>query len=359
MANQQIIFADYETKETSYDKWVKTEGIEVIKGYAVDDLMKLPLKPWERKGGLGAFLNLDSGQTDDAYICEIPPGGSLKPQKHLFEELIYILSGRGTTAFWKEGGPQRIIEWREGSLFAPPLNTWHQHFNSQGDKPVRYIALTTAPTVINLFHNMEFIFENPFTFNDRYNSEDDYFGKERFFRLTRTNAPMYESNFIPDVKNFQLKEWELRGYNAFNMKFELAHNLINAHIAEWPVGTYMQAHAHRGGAHVLILRGEGYTLMWPEGEKPQKFPWHEGSLVVPPEMWFHQHFNTCGTPIRYLALRWGSRRYRMGNYNVDLSSISTKLGGRQIEFRDEDPWIRKTYEEELAKAGLTMKMPVF
>ncbi len=49
----------------------------------------------------------------------------------------------------------------------------------------------------------------------------------------------------------------------------------------------------------------------------------------------------------------------MGDYNVELSSVSTKLGGRQIEFKDEEPWIRKTYEEELAKAGLKINMPVF
>ena len=109
--------------KTSYEKWLEAEGLDVITGYHLEDVYSVPLKPWERKGGLGAIINLEGGgQTNDAYICEIPPGKGLKPQRHLFEELIFILKGRGTTALWYEGGPKRVIEWQEGSLFSPPLN---------------------------------------------------------------------------------------------------------------------------------------------------------------------------------------------------------------------------------------------
>ena len=40
----------------------------------------------------------DTAETDDAFICEIPPGKSVKPQKHFFEELINIVEGRGATS---------------------------------------------------------------------------------------------------------------------------------------------------------------------------------------------------------------------------------------------------------------------
>ena len=43
--------------------------------------------------------------------------------------------------------------------------------------------------------------------------------------------------------------------------------------------------------------------MWPEGEEPQRYEWKEGAMIVPPNMWFHQHFNTGTTPARYLAFK--------------------------------------------------------
>jgi len=314
---------------------------------------KVPLKPWSRKGGLGAFINLEGGgQTNDAYLCEIPPGQSLKPQRHLFEELIFILKGRGTTTFWHEGGPERFIEWREGSLFSPPLNIWHRHFNTQGDKPVKYLAVTTAPTVINLFHNHEFIFHNPFVFKDRYGAEADYFSGKG----TAHPGRVWDTNFIPDVRTFQLQDWAERGKGSKNVYFEIANNTLCSHISEFPVGTYKKAHRHGPGAHVVILSGKGYTLMWREGMPLQKYDWHEGSIVVPPDQWFHQHFNTGETPARYLALRWEGLKFRTGR-KTEMCEVSIREGGDQIEYEDEDPAVRKLFEDELAKEGLTIQMP--
>jgi hypothetical protein len=98
--------------------------------------------------------------------------------------------------------------------------------------------------------------------------------------------------------------------------------------------------------------------MWPEGGDPKRFDWHDGSVVVPPEDWFHQHFNTGAKPARYLALKargrkhtrpWGSKIY-----DVDQSTAG---GGDQIEYEDEDPKIRQMFEEELAKNGVKSRMP--
>ena len=62
---------------TTYEKWVRGEGIPIYTGFFVEDLRTLAVEPWERKGGLGAFINLEgTGQTNDAYVCEIPPGRS-------------------------------------------------------------------------------------------------------------------------------------------------------------------------------------------------------------------------------------------------------------------------------------------
>jgi gentisate 1,2-dioxygenase len=340
-------------ERTTYEKWLESEELEVVTGYHLENLYNVPLKPWKRKGGLGAIINLEGGgQSNDAYICEIPPGESLQPQRHLFEELIFILKGRGTSVFWNEGGPKRIIEWQEGSLFSPPLNVWHQHFNTQGDKPAKYLAVTTAPTVINLFHNHDFVFNNPFEFKDRYQAEENYFSSQG----TAHPGRVWDTNFIPDVRTFQLQDWGERGQGSKNVYFEIANNTLCSHISEFPVGTYKKAHRHGPGAHVVILSGKGYTLMWKEGLPFRKFDWQEGSLVVPPDQWLHQHFNTGNVPARYLALRWEGLKFRMGR-KTELCEVSIKEGGDQIEYEDEDPAVRKLFEDELAKEGIKSKMP--
>lgn len=92
--------------------------------------------------------------------------------------MIVILSGLGKTEVWNDGGRKVTCEWKKGSLFAIPLNANHQHFNL-ADKPVRYLALTDAPPVIDLFHSNDFVFYNNFVFGDRFNGQENTFQKAR------------------------------------------------------------------------------------------------------------------------------------------------------------------------------------
>jgi mannose-6-phosphate isomerase-like protein (cupin superfamily) len=96
---------------SAYERYMQQQGLPTITGYGIDDLLTEELKPWELKGGLGAFINLEgSEENTGCYLAEIPPGASLKPQKHLYEEVIYILSGRGATTIWREGSPKQTFE---------------------------------------------------------------------------------------------------------------------------------------------------------------------------------------------------------------------------------------------------------
>ncbi len=343
---------------TSYQKWVESQGIPVIKGLAVEDLNKVPLEPWERMGGRGSFIVLEGGGgTNDAYVCEIAPGASLKPEHHMYEELIYILQGRGATTTWVEGGEKQTFEWQAGSLFTPPLNVWHQHFNG-GDEPVRFVAVTSAPTFIDLFHNMDFIFNNDFVFRDRYDASSDFFTRNKWHPRR-----LWEINFIPDVPNLPLREWKERGAGGTNVTFEMADNTMAAHVSEFPVGTYKKCHKHGPGAQIVLLSGKGYSIMWKEGQPWNKIDWHTGSFFVPPDQWFHQHFNTGKEPARYMALRWGSQKYPVGGIfggsKTSLADVSLKDGGYQVEYEDEDPEVRRLFEQECAKEGVEVKMPRF
>src|SRR5439155_12793602 len=108
-------------KETPYTRWVKSEGLEIISGLHVPDLHTVELKPWPRRGGRGVFINHDASRTsNDCYVCEIPPGGQLAPQRQLYEEMIYVLDGTGSTSVWNDAGAKVTFEWGKGPLFAIP-----------------------------------------------------------------------------------------------------------------------------------------------------------------------------------------------------------------------------------------------
>ena len=83
---------------TPYMRFVKDEGLDIISAHYVRNLKTVELKPWARRGGKGVFINHEASQvTNDCYVCEIPPGKALNPQRQLFEEMVLVLSGRGST----------------------------------------------------------------------------------------------------------------------------------------------------------------------------------------------------------------------------------------------------------------------
>ena len=163
-------YADDKRIDT-YDSWQKAQKIPINKAFYIPDLMEVEVSPWDLTGTRGAFINLEgTGGSNDGYVCEIPAGGQSKPLRHLYEEMVYIVEGHGATSIWQKDGKKHTFEWHPGSLFAIPLNTWYQHFNGQGSVPVRYFAVTNAPFIMNLFHNLDFVFDNDFAFNHDVNA---------------------------------------------------------------------------------------------------------------------------------------------------------------------------------------------
>ncbi len=353
MIKEQDIISKFriEHKSNFYEKWVRGQGLDIISARYVKSLREVELKPWEERGAFGVFINHeDSAQSNDSYVCEIPPGRSLPARKQMFEEMVYILEGFGSTTLWTGSGEKRSFEWKKGSLFAIPLNTKHQHFNASSKDSVRFVAVTNCPLVMNTFEDLEFMFNCPFDFKGRYGGEQDYFASK-----TEVNGFFLDTNFVPDVKTLTLVSAKERGGGGGHIRFNLAKGTMNAHISEFAVGKYKKGHRHGPGAFVIILNGSGYSLMWPEGSELKRFDWKEGTLITPPNLWFHQHFNTGSTPARYLALKYEGTAIRDAR-GIPKAWISMREGGDQIDYADENPKVREMFEEELAKNGVETRM---
>ena len=361
-------------ERTPYSKWMRSEGIPVVQGYGIEDVRDLELARWERTGGNGAFIYLyGMGGATGMYVAEIPPGGVLNAEKHIYEEVICILSGRGTTEIWHEGGNRHVFEWGPSSVFAPPLNTWHCLVNG-GREPVRFLAVTNAPVVIDMYRNLDFVFNCNQLFLERFAGEQEYFRESaKRYKNKRGTQTLWETNFIADVVTAELDVKKVKGLGWKVTQFEMGGNSLIGHMAEWPSGIYNKAHYHGPGATILILRSQGYTLIWPKeaGERPFEsgrgheviqLNWRVGSLVCPPGGWFHQHFCVGADAARLIAIRYGSRINPIGTEvaaqrQEDGAHISIKQGGTVIEFEDEDPEIGRRFEGELKKTGARCQMP--
>jgi hypothetical protein len=78
-------------------------------------------------------------------------------------------------------------------------------------------------------------------------------------------------------------------------------------------------------------------------------------MIVPPNMWLHQHFNTGPTPARYLAFKYEGVALRNAQ-GVPKAWISRRVGGDQIDYADEKPLVRRLFSEALTKRGLEPRM---
>ena len=360
-------------RKTTYFKWMAKETIPVIHGFGIEDVRDIAVAPWARTGGKAAFLNLYGMEgVTGMYLGEIPAGSALNPEKHFYEEVIVILEGQGATEIWQDGGAKQMFEWGPWSLFAPPLNTNHRLLNG-GRTPVKYLAITNAPLVMDIVHNEEFIFACPYNFPDRYTAADGYFN-QGLKRYETGMQHIWETNFISDIQTAKVDKREAKGAGVSITQFEIAGNSLIGHLAQWPAARYHKAHYHGAGAILLGLQSSGYVLLWSKesgthpfeagrAEDVVEIKWKAGSVYCPGGGWFHQHFNTGAKAARHLALRYGSRIHPIGFKIADKRSedgvyIDVKQDGTLIEYADEDPYIRNHYEDELRKTGVQSAMPV-
>src|ERR1700726_5023413 len=94
-----------------YLEWVEKEGLAVTEDYGID-LFKVETAAWPRYGVKGAAVHLKGrGDFANMFVLDIPPGGSTTPQRHLYEEVIYVLEGNGSTQIELGDGQKRSFEW--------------------------------------------------------------------------------------------------------------------------------------------------------------------------------------------------------------------------------------------------------
>jgi oxalate decarboxylase/phosphoglucose isomerase-like protein (cupin superfamily) len=355
-----------------YDYYMRGEGIPIYSAMGgVDDITHLPRGDWARTGGKGTFIQLDGTFQSQRglYVGEIPGGGAMNPEKHLYEEEIFILEGRGLTEVWQDEGKKISFEWGEGSVFAIPRNISHRLINGSRE-PAIFLAVTTAPEVHNVFNDLEFIYNSSQKFINLYGNEEYFVASDIKTIEGRFNEVQWHTNFIPSALNAFVDNLEQKVAGGQLTGYRMGERFPHGHISEWPGGRYHKAHYHGPGAVLLGLSGKGYVNLWPRelGTHPYKdghgdqvitVEWGPKSIYSPPDGYFHQHLNTSNEPARHIAVYGGQIPlgvHRMGDEEF-IGYIPLSEGGTLIPYEDEDPEIRRLFEERCRKNGVEPKMP--
>ena len=134
--------------------------------------------PWEmsRQGLLKHLLNEQMNtrmETVDAYMQIIPPGSRSGKHRHLAEECLYVLEGKGydlhqdcdveigDSYTWKPQDEIKRYEWEAGDVIYIPPMTNHQHFNADPDRPARLVSVINRVYKNSGLNNLEQLEDAP------------------------------------------------------------------------------------------------------------------------------------------------------------------------------------------------------
>ena len=370
-------FGKFGRPKTPYDIFIESEGIPIFRDIGVSKVQNLPLAPWKRTGGRGSYIQLYGTEGKwGCYVIEVPGASALNPERHMYEEIMVVVEGRGTTEIWTDGQKKpHTFEWQQGSMFSVPLNCWHRIINA-ASSPALILVATTAPNVMNIFRETDWLFNCPVAFPERFDGSADFFKpKDDIKPDPLRGLAMSKSNLIPDIMNGQLYLDNRRSPGYLRVEPSMANNVFYGFIGEHETGRYSKAHAHMSSAILVCLKGKGYTYTWPRTDGMT--PWKDGKteniyrqdyepvgvVTAAPYggMWNHAHFGVGPEPLRLIGW-YGPNNHRKdkagvpGEKDTDEGAIDVTEGGTAIPYFLEDPFLRKEYEDTLAKDGLKSQM---
>jgi hypothetical protein len=356
-AQQQSPRAEY-----VYDEWMAEQGVPIYRGHFVPDMRTVELGHWKERGHDAAFVQLTGQQgVSEARISEIPAGVTLDPVKLGVDEMVYVVCGHGSTRVWPHGGkPEdgQTFEWSDKALFLIPPNYHAEHSNLSGDQPVRMLHYTYLPLAMSVVTDPDFFLNSNHTpklsladLRSAYSGAKEIGGGQglRWITAKFNDAPYWYGNFFPDMHAWDKLEVN-KGRGGRTVRIQFAGSDMSCHMSMFDSRTYKKAHRHGPGRVIVIPSGDGYSTLWIGGDpEPIVVPWQQDALFVPPEQWFHQHFNLGLEPARYLALH---PPMQFGGYAERAEDRKRDT----IEIYDEALSVRERFEAELAKRGLTTHM---
>ena len=146
------------------------------------------------------------------------------------------------------------------------------------------------------------------------------------------------------VNQFALDDFPMKGKGVKHMRFTLADTTYGCHVSEFPPGCRSTFHRHGPGAVIIITQGEGYVVLWKDGEERQRHEFKVGTVYSPDDLMWHGHFNTDKGTMRHFAIRGDSPKYSHDRFRNPLWTM--------IPMNEEPPDIHREYVDVLKEKGV-------
>ena len=228
----------------AYDRWARSIGIPIYRDYFIPDAKTVELARWDERECDAAFLQLVGNEgVAETRVTEIAPGKTLPPLTFGFDEMVYVLEGRGLTTLWREGGARTTFEWQKHSLFLIPRHWTHQLSNTQGGSPARLLHCNYLPLALgsvgdpDLFLNVKMPV-----------SAADGNGASLYSEATAIEQPgaggpkggvFWYGNFFPSLSAWdKLTPFRGRGSGGHVIWIRFPESPITCHMSVFPAQTY-------------------------------------------------------------------------------------------------------------------------
>ena len=311
LVNDELAAKFATEKDSPYTRWVADEGLDIIAAHYVPDLQhgraqavgppRRPGRVHQPRGDphLERLLRLrDPGRRQARPAAPAVRGDGPRPGRPGLDQGVERRRRRGHL---RVAGRARCSPSRSTPTTSTSTARARRRRASSRRRTCRPSSTSTTTSTS--------CSAPPKDFPNRFNGEPDYFAPKG-----EQKGLLLDTNFVADAVNLPLIEAKERGAGGGHIRFNMAKGSMNSHISQFPTATYKKGHRHGPGAHVIMLSGEGYSLMWPEGEEPRRYEWHAGTHdrpaehVVPPAL---QHRDRAG-PLPRLQARGRLRAQRAG-----------------------------------------------
>jgi len=242
----------------------------------------------------------------DATLVEIPPGGKLPAHRHLAEEMVYIVSGKGYTNMWTgSGANKKRYDWAASDVVSPSLNVWHEHGNASSTEPARFLSMTSTPLLKRIFGDSKFLSSSDYVFEERWQKglqEAKFLEivRQRNGRTVTDRSSMSIGHLVRDMIGIKMPvsfgdpDYAETGLNVVPPDDEAKGTLALTGMAgnrlfEWQNREYIREYlTHEGSNHhhaweVVYVCPKGdmeMTLQRAGSKEVRKVLWKEGDLLI-------------------------------------------------------------------------------